>query len=235
MIFLTVPTAGQRPQTLEELIQASGLPRDQVILISTSPNAGLPKSCVVVNDHGPINIQRWWTVGIEEAVARGATAVAVSNDDVALDSETLTLLYTQMQATGATIAAPARDNKRRGLHRGRLVPYSPVMWGSLWMMNPHHGLLPDTRYQWWYGDNDLDIRARKQHAGVVSVDVVFEHRNAGESTGESVELQELARQDRELFEDQYGQLIWMTDRWNAIRHYFSNLSLSFSTSSTKTE
>lgn len=233
MIFLTVPTAGKRPQSLEKLIQDSGLPRDHVVLISTSPEAQLPQDCVVVHDTGPINIQRWWSTGIAEAVARGATAVAVSNDDVALNSQTLTLLHEHMQATGATIAAPARDDKRRGLHKGRLVPYSPVLWGSLWLIDPSHGLMPDTRYQWWYGDNDLDIRARKHHAGVVSVDVVFEHTNAGESTGESSKLQELAKRDRQLFESQYSRLIWMTDKWNALRRFFSSPSITPSHDPTK--
>lgn len=217
MLFLTIPTAGDRTQLLTDLIEGSGLPRDQVIVVATRPGVVVPGGVTIVEDLAPPNIQRWWNRGIDEAVGRGATVVAVSNDDVRLSQDTLPGLAEALSSTGAAIASPARPEFPLGLHRGRLVPYAPRLWGSLWALRVDSGLRPDPRYVWWYGDNDLDIRARRDHGGVVLVDVPFEHIHPSVSTSQNPHLAEQTDRDAQTFEEQYASLLRSSRRRNRWR------------------
>ena len=207
VLFMTVPTAGNRDALLQQLVNDSGLPADHIIIIATKEGVVTPPGTQCVEDLGEPNIQRWWSRGIEEAALRGATHVAVVNDDVSIDSRTLSELSQELHRTGAAIASPSRQPFKDGLHNGRLVPYEPRLWGSLWVLNLDSGLRPDTRYRWWYGDNDLDIRARKYHGGVVLKQVTFQHHHPGEGTGQSPELAALTQLDAITFETQYAQLL----------------------------
>ena len=92
MLFLTIPTRLDHPELLEALIERSSVPRERVILVATAPNLELPTGCIVINDFDPPNIQRWWLTGIEEAIRRGASAVAVLNDDLRINEATLPTL-----------------------------------------------------------------------------------------------------------------------------------------------
>ena len=72
MLFMTVPTAGSHPELLDSMIRDCGLPRENIVIIATAPGVAVPEGCVVIEDFGPKNIQRWWSTGIEESKARGA-------------------------------------------------------------------------------------------------------------------------------------------------------------------
>lgn len=213
---MTVPTAGTRRNLLDQLVTDSGLPREKIIIVTTKPGIDVPMGVCKVEDLGDLNIQRWWSRGIEYAERLGATQVAVVNDDVTIDRETLPLLSRALTSTGAAIASPSREPFGDGLHRGNLIPYEPRLWGSLWMLNLATGLRPNQAYRWWYGDNDLDIQARRHFGGVVLVPVTFEHHHPGERTGELTDLKELTDQDARLFEMQYRKLLKqsrMVQRW----------------------
>lgn len=207
---MTVPTAGSRSESLASLIRDCGLPAERIVIVATKPGLTLPAGVVVVEDLGQPNIQRWWARGIHEAELRGATSVAVANDDIRLNSETLPALADALERTGAAIASPSRSPFRDGLHTKPLVPYEPRLWGSLWVLRVSSGLRPDPRYVWWFGDNDLDIRARKEHGGVVLVNVEFEHLHPGEGTASSLALQTQAAQDGQTFERQYARLLTLS-------------------------
>lgn len=207
VLFMTVPTAGSRPKLLQALLGDSGLPFERIVVVATRPDVALPPGVVVVEDLEAPNIQRWWSRGIAEAEARGATTVAVVNDDITLTPETLITLSEALHRTGAAIASPSRPPFRNGLHKRPLVPYEPRLWGSLWVLRLDSGLRPDERYVWWYGDNDLDIRARRHHGGVVLEDVEYEHLHPGEGTAKSPELQAQSDRDAQRFETQYARLL----------------------------
>ena len=216
LLFMTVPTAGNRSDLLNRLVRDSGLPPDRVIIIATREGVNPPPGTVKVEDFGEPNIQRWWSQGIQTAQDAGATHVAVVNDDVTVDANTLPRLSQALERTGAAIASPSRPPFKDGLHRGRLLPYEPRLWGSLWVLNLAKDLRPDPRYQWWYGDNDLDIRARQSHGGVVLESVTFQHHHPGEGTGQSPVLEALTHQDAVLFESQYQTLLRrsrLLNRW----------------------
>lgn len=204
---MTVPTAGSRQELLSALIRDCGLPLDHIIVVATRPGVQLPKGVVVLEDFGTPNIQRWWSDGIAEAERRGATAVAVVNDDIRLTSATLRTLADALHATGAAIASPSRIPFKDGLHKRPLVPYEPRLWGSLWVLRLDSGLRPDQRYVWWYGDNDLDIRARRDHGGVVLCDVEYEHLHPSEGTSTNPDLVAQTDRDAETFERDYARLL----------------------------
>lgn len=211
-LFVTVPTAGSHPDLLEGIVNSCGVPRERIILIRTKPNVKLPTGCIVVDDFDAPNIQRWWKRGIDESVARGATAVAVLNDDLRIEPDTLHRLHSELVSTGATVATPSRPGLRLGVHKGPLVPYEPVIWGCLWMVDATTELRPDPRYVWWYGDNDLDIRARRDYAGIVSCDVVYEHHFPGVGTSKSPELIRQSDLDAATFQADYSRLLTLS-RW----------------------
>jgi hypothetical protein len=213
---MTVPTAGSRPELLSALIRDCGLPPEQIVIVATKAGVRVPEGVVVVEDRREPNIQRWWRGGILEAAQRGASAVAVVNDDIRLTPQTLPELQRALTDSGAAIASPSRAPFKNGLHRRPLIPYEPRLWGSLWVLRVSSGLEPDERYVWWYGDNDLDIRARRKHGGVVLVPVEYEHMHPGEGTAKSPELQGLAEQDARTFERQYARLLRLSrafTRW----------------------
>lgn len=221
MLFMTVPTAGSRQKLLDALIEQCGLPRERIIIVATRPGVELPEGVVVIEDFGSPNIQRWWSEGIAEAERRGATAVAVVNDDIRLTPETLPALERELAETNAAIASPSRSEFRNGLHKRPLVPYEPRLWGSLWVLRLASGLRPDQRYVWWYGDNDLDIRARTKHGGVVLCAVEYEHLHPSEGTAGNPDLVRQTDLDAQTFEQQYARMLRISrflTRWQRRMH-----------------
>lgn len=207
MIFMTIPTAGTRQESLGKLIEISNLPHEQIVLVTTRTDVRAPKGVIQIDDFGPPNIQRWWLRGIEEAERRGAKQVAVANDDISIGPDSLQRMAQALDESGAAIASPSRYPFPDGLHQGDLVPYEPRLWGALWMLDVATDLRPDPRYHWWYGDNDLDIRARSEYGGVVLVPVEYSHEHSGEATSRSSVLQELSEIDAQRFEKQYRRLL----------------------------
>ena len=212
MLFMTVPTAGSHPELLEQLIFNCGLPPEQIIIIATKPNLSLPEGVICIEDFGSLNIQRWWNTGINEASKRGATTVAILNDDMWVAPETLFELRDELIRTGAAIASPHREGERIGLNKGRLVPYTPKIWGCLWLLNLSSGLRPNEDYVWWFGDNDLDIRARRDFGGVVTKKVEYQHLHPGEGTGGSNKLSAQIELDALTYQRDYARLLTLT-RW----------------------
>ena len=216
MLFMTVPTAGDRPELLDALIRDCGLPADRIVIVATRPDVRISTPVHVIEDYGPPNIQRWWNLGIQESERRGATYVAVVNDDIAVGPETLEQLKNALESTAAAIASPSRPPFRDGVHTRPLIPYEPRLWGSLWVLKLTSRLRPDERYVWWYGDNDLDIRARRHHGGVLLLNVPFQHMHPGEGTSQSPALQQQTTADAGTFEIQYRWLLRMSrfmTRW----------------------
>jgi hypothetical protein len=208
MLFLTIPTRNDHPELLNTIIEKSSIPRERVILIATAPNLSLPTGCIIIEDLEAPNIQRWWLKGIEEATRRGASAVAVLNDDLRINEETLPTLYRSLLETGAAVATPTRPDWGAA-HYGseNLHPYTPVIWGCLWVLNTSSSLRPDPQYVWWYGDSDLDIRARRDLGGIITEDVYFEHLYSGEGTDRSSSLSKQTLIDAERFEVQYRHFL----------------------------
>jgi hypothetical protein len=180
---------------LRDLLDASGIPRDRIIIIRTDPDALVPTDVAVLDDFECINIQRWWNVGIDEAVRRGATEVILANDDIVVGPDTMTTLAQELVKSGATLATPG---SRRQLHRSRWT-IQRRLDGSLWALSIRDGLRPDESYRWAYGDDELDLQARRRHNGVLTVPVAFEHPHHNAATAASAQLRALSVDDEATF------------------------------------
>lgn len=189
-LWVTIPSAGRA--TLTAAIDSTGVDRDHIVIVDTSGTVQAD-GCHVVRDDGPINIQRWWRQGIDYAQALGATHVAVLNDDVELGHNALRDLLWGLQATGAAIASPGPPKHVTDPSRGR----GRTINGACWVLDLATGLRADERYRWWYGDDDLDWRARRDHGGVVTVPVTWFHHHHAEATMQRRDLMALARADGE--------------------------------------
>lgn len=197
-IAVTVPTRGDHPDLLERLVAACGVEREAFIVVRTAP-IDPPLGASSLDDFGPINIHRWWNAGLDAAQQLGADYCAVINDDIAVGEGTIEALAGAAHRSGAAIAAPGT---RYRLMRDR-YPVRPALLGSLWVLDLRCRLRPDEGFRWWFGDNDLDIRARRDFGGLVTVPVSYQHLHASESTDTSPTLQALARQDEETFKDKH--------------------------------
>jgi len=203
-ICVTLPTRGSHPQLLNNLVKDCGISPEDIIIVRTAPTE-LPPDVQVIDDHGEINIHRWWNKGIMEAATRGADYVAVLNDDLEVGSEAVKQLAHFAQATGAVIATPGESLK---VHRNRF-PLNRIVVGSIWLLKVDSDLRPDESFNWWFGDDDLDIRARRSRHGIVTVPVDYTHMHASQATDTSPVLQSLIDKDHSTFKKKH----YLTSLW----------------------
>lgn len=154
---VVVPTDGGSDLLLP-LLDAVG-PQGLPVVVWTSPDpvpgrlrqrerAG---RLLVVEDRGSLNIQRWWNRGM---AAAGRSIAVVVNDDVRWGPGDPERMAEQLR--GATLGMVMNASRH---------PHSR-MTGWCYSLDLRHGVLPDERFQWWYGDNDLVDRAVSEGAGI---------------------------------------------------------------------
>lgn len=194
-VGLVIPTRGDHPELLRAIVATSGLPPERVVVVDTSLSGcesicddesplDVPGATVLV-DYGPINIHRWWNLGIDHLAAAGCTRVAVLNDDVSIAPDTLPKLARGM---GPATLAVLRD------------PLSAS--GHCWMLNVTHGVRPDESYAWWCGDLQLHADASAA-GGVVEVDAWCLHLHPNAATSSSPALTALAEADGALYDSRH--------------------------------
>jgi GT2 family glycosyltransferase len=197
--FLVIPTAGDREEFLNEIIIKSRIPISQVIVIATKKNVQVPKGVNVIEDLGSPNIQRWWNTGIIFGKQKGAKAIAVLNDDLKINDYTIQTLITKMLEKNAAIASPSRPKQKSALYKSINFPYTEKIVGSIWVLNTKSNIVPDENYVWYYGDVDLDIKARRSKMGLVTAEVFFEHLYPGVGTSNSSFLTKQTHNDARYF------------------------------------
>lgn len=155
---------------------------------------------VIPYTDSPPNISTMWNLGIKRAEELGATRIAVLNDDAIVYNGWFDSIERAMIKTGAAAGWSA------GEHHGHLLytkaePTMRRMSGYAFVINA--GLRADEQFQWWYGDNDLEWRAREA-GGVVQVGGSIEHRHPNAST--IGELARIAGEDKKRFKKKWGTL-----------------------------
>lgn len=187
-VGLVIPTRGDHPDSLRSIIAASGLPPERVIVVHNGPDfldeRGL--GATVVHDSGPLNIHRWWNVGLNLLAERGCVHAAVLNDDVAISPDTLPKM---LRALGLSTLALLNDDGGPS--------------GHCWMLNLTHGVRPDESYRWYSGDLQL-IADASMARGVVRVpDAWCAHLHPTEATSADPELAALAADDDALYDSRH--------------------------------
>jgi hypothetical protein len=185
-LWLTVPV-GTRRQYIDNLIKASHIPKDQIVIVNTvesEPIEGVNN----LYDLDEVNIQRWWNKGIKFAKDNGARYVAVLNDDLELSDDPLNKIAKAMSRTKSLIGTP--------------YPFTGNIPGYCWVLDVESDIRPDENYRWWFGDNDLFLQAQ---GSVVTVLCKVRHIEPNWQTSDSKELMKLTKADAEYFHDKWKQ------------------------------
>lgn len=173
MYVAVVPTAGDRPRTLNHLVDNAGIP---VVVVHTTEQSRHHPAAVNVTDLGEPNIHRWWNVGIRQAEDMGATLACVVNDDIwPADDTQLAALASLTEKSGATIGYQAPALTSVQTHRG----LGRVMVGWCFALNLSHGLRPNENFRWYFGDDWLCYTARAEHQGVIGAPLAIRHVKKG--------------------------------------------------------
>lgn len=164
----------------------------------------------------PPNISQLWNIGLALADAaahrHGAEAwdIAVLNSDVTVPPGWVDALSTAMRATTAVLAYPDQyGGTRQILHtKAEPIDLRQRITGYAYLLRGEAGLRLDEDLAWWYGDDDLDWRAREHGGALLVPGIPVDHRCPNVSTAERPELQAQAGRDRETFAAKWGRTPW---------------------------
>ncbi|MDX3230644.1 hypothetical protein [Streptomyces sp. ME19-01-6] len=161
----------------------------------------------------PPNISRLWNIGIrladQDAWCRSAREwdVIVLNSDVVVPPCWVETLSSAMRSTPAVLAYPDQcGGAEQILHtRPEPVDLRQRITGYAFMLRGETGLRLDESMAWWFGDDDIDWRAREQGGALLVPGLAVEHRCPNGSMQERPELAEQAARDRETFIARWGR------------------------------
>jgi GT2 family glycosyltransferase len=221
-IYAVIPTC-DRPRELDHLIYSlrdNGVDAFHTLIIDngTQPlNSWYYRNAVIVQDDDRTpHIYQQWNFGLEWAAVKHADGrkdhmVMVLNDDVVLPLGFAVQMENALTESGATIAFP----NQHGLSTStRLFEPGPInlvhrVTGYAFAVAGQHGIRCDEDFKWWYGDDDLDWRARADYYGTIQVqDATVRHLHPNVSTTGSEERTGQAGRDRETFIRKHGKAPW---------------------------
>jgi len=189
-IWLTIPT-GTRRQYLADIIKESQISPEKIVIVHTvesEPIEGVNN----IWDLDPVNIHRWWNRGIDVARTFGADYIAVLNDDVVLKNNPINKIAYGMNKLKATLGYP--------------LPYAGHIPGYCWVLDIKSNIRADENFRWWYGDDDIRLKA-KELGEVVYIPAEVEHLHPNHLTSTNEELMELTKADQTYFEEKWGTLL----------------------------
>lgn len=219
-LWAVIPS-GNREKELRALVDQLTCDGVNVVVVDTGYEEELTFShprVIVLQDRGDKNISRWWNRGlryiadIQSAFYETSPdyVVVVLNDDVVLPEDTRFChrLLAVIQGYGVAIAYP--DQHRYLLNSNMIETFTkpgPItlfarMPGYAFAVRGSAGLYADETLQWWYGDDDLDWRARWMAGTALVGNLRVEHLYPSQST--VGKMAEQAGRDRQTFKDKWG-------------------------------
>lgn len=188
-----------------------------------------PNTHFIRDAENPPNLSRLWNLGLRYVADKEAERVAsvapnkpcpndyyvaVLNDDLmTLPDRFVSRLAEAMQDTNAAAAYPDQHLIGRGVDGPVIVhtKATPVslytrLTGYAFALRGSAGLYADENLRWWYGDDDLDWRAREAGGSVLVGGLRVTHVSPNQST-----VGELAAQvevDRKTFIAKWGRAPW---------------------------
>ncbi len=187
---MTIPT-GTRRQYLADIIKESQISPEKIVIVHTvesEPIEGVNN----IWDLEPVNIHRWWNRGIDIARTFGADYIAVLNDDVKLKNNPINKIAYGMKELKGVLGYP--------------LPYSGHIPGYCWVLDIKSNIRADENFRWWYGDDDIRLKAKEQ-GEVVYIPAEVEHLHPNHLTSANEELMELTKADQTYFEEKWGTLL----------------------------
>lgn len=188
-VWLTIPTRGR--DTLPAIIDGAGLPRERIVLVHTAPDSPHYDGCINLTDLGPLNIHRWWNLGIATATQCGADAVVVANDDIRIGGPTAVPTLAAAANPFAYVAPGRAHNLRR-------------LTGWCWAIRPNDThIRPDETFRWWFGDDDLEVRAQAAGDALVAATVDITHPRLGSTDTADPYMAAVIHADQRAFAERH--------------------------------
>lgn len=212
-LWAVIPSR-DRPEMLAGLVSALIQDHVQPVVVDTGyPDHGTFDSRVfVIKDHDePLNISRWWNRGlryIQKIEGDSEYTVAVLNDDLKIPARFVSQLANALDVTGGAAAYPDQHGYGQTFKHEYAGPISLYrrMTGYAFALRGSAGILADERMAWWYGDDDIDWRARQLGGSVLVGGLTVTHLKPNETTVGA--LAEQAGRDRETFIKKWGRAPW---------------------------
>lgn len=216
-LWAVIPSI-DRPEMLGNLCQQLGKDGVRLVIIDTGYKTLLPKevydwNAIVIGDvRQPPNISRWWNKGLDYIkVIEGGDehVVAILNDDISIPPNFVQELATAVLCDDNAAAFPDQHSyflgQKNWLKHTKAEPVSLYtrLCGYAFALRGSAGLRADETLQWWYGDDDLDWRAREAGGSILVGGLKVEHLAANSTT--VGKLAEQAGRDRQTFIDKWGR------------------------------
>jgi len=218
--YAVIPTRGDRAGTLGVVIDRIAPQVDQVVVIDNSDDGQAAARLATVGNQfeavlfirdpqQPPNLSALWNHGlrvVRQAAAGEPYRVAVLNDDAIVPVAWFETVAYAMHAHGCAaggFGVTGTVHRTPGATRldQRLPGYAFILEGAA-------DLMADERFQWWCGDNDLDMQARQAGGTVVLGGDPVRHLFPDKSTAENPVLQARTAVDMRLFVEKWGFRPW---------------------------
>lgn len=215
-----------RPGMLGTLrAQLEGQVTDSFVFDNGYDDEDAPALAILAHDW---SLHRMWNAGLdmaEKAAAGGPHNVMIVNDDVEVPNEFCAQLEAGLRShDDHWISYP--NWRDLDLEPGQIVRTSSdgmagqTMSGWAFMVRGEAGLRFDERYQWWYGDSDLERQVKEAGKFVVCVGGCFaRHLEPLRSTLEDPGRLAQAEADEKLFAEKWGMDpagLWLAQRKAAV-------------------
>lgn len=173
-----------------------------------------PKVSIVQDTGTDMNISRWWNIGmnvVDSLKGSGTNSwnTLVVNDDVVAPVNLVETLSKEMRNCSAVLSFPNQHDNHRAFWRepGPVNLFHRIT-GYCFMLRGEALIRMDESLKWWYGDDDLDWRARTRGGSLLVPLCPVEHRAPNGSMLVHPELHTQAAIDRETFIKKWGQAPW---------------------------
>lgn len=181
-----------RPEDFQDCVDAIRPQVDHLFVIShlapyaEAVAAKVDGTVIAYTDEVP-NISVLWNLGLRAAARRGNRPydVAVLNDDAIVPPGWFRAVTAEMRRTGAVAGSAARPN-------------DPRMAGFAFILDGTAGIFADEQFQWWFGDDDIEHRARLAGGVAQPGGLHVEHRHPSATTVGV--LAQVAAADRDRFD-----------------------------------
>ena len=159
-------------------------------------------------DERPINLSKVWNRGLDFAYLEGEGRerfnVIIANDDAVFPEGWASAVSEQMREFNA--AAGCSGPHDVVLRQPGPVPLAMRMQGWAFMLAGEKDLRFDERFQWWFGDDDMDWRARQAGGMSMKAGYPVQNRFANQST--NGERAAMTAQDGKRFMAKWGRRPW---------------------------
>jgi hypothetical protein len=218
-----------RPELLRETWAAIGPQVDMVLIMdnASEPPVNFEQfhgdpwlTMVLTVPDQPPNLSALWNKGIEIMMrqhvlqvdeAAPPARVAVLCDDAPPPPGWFDAVGAAMASTGAALGCSAAEPFGwRGepvLKVERDSDLAKRLTGWAWVIDPVSPVRADERFEWWWGDTDLDWQARAAGGMVIIGDHEVPNRRPNEFSGRPGQAAQIAA-DSQRFVDKYGWRPW---------------------------